>query len=241
MNETGKVLSGFFAVVAGFIAAAAWSLDPVGKVWTVRLISTALSLSLFVFLIKALLKKDLAPDFLRMVGNSVFERSGFQFLIQPLTIDGEYCFRIWYQNRHMNSCKARILLTSQRDFLMKIPKVGPLFCELEIPSGGFGHYTVLLNAEKKYHGKKVSFGVYADTVWPQGKGELLRFRDGINVGTLPGTSRDQILKVATLASGGISTPAKYVVTLPFEIKENPVGDWEEEFLWKYGDNHNPFE
>lgn len=122
MNETGKVLCGFFAVVAGFIAAAAWSLDPVGNVWTVRILFTAVSAALFLLLLRALFKKDLAPDYIRMVSGSVFERSGFQFATEPIHLEDHCCFRIWYQNRHAKPCTARILLTPQKTFLMKVPR-----------------------------------------------------------------------------------------------------------------------
>lgn len=241
MNETGKVLSGFFAVVAGIIAALAWTLDPTTKVWLVRVISTTVSLLLFTLLLRAFLRKDLVPDYLRMISKSVFERSGFQFLVEPITVENHYCFRIWYQNRHANHCSARILLTPQKNFLMKIPKIGPVLCETDIPAGGFGYFLVPLNTEKKFHGKRVSFGVYADTKWRDGKGEMLRFKDGTNVGTLPGTSRDQLMNVALFAAGAGSTPSKIDVKIPFEVAEVPTLENEQALLWKQGDTHHPFD
>jgi len=236
VNETRKVIIGFITVVMGFGAAFAWVTTPITTtVWTVRIITGGIAATGLGLLIWGAVRKDFAPDWIRSFGGTILERSGFQFLPIPTVVNENFCFRLWYQNRHENPCAVRVLLAPEKTFLLKTPKVGPVLCAFEIAPAGFGFVLIPVNAEPAFQGKKVSFRVHAHAKWPDGKGRLLRFRDGLNVGTLPGSSRDDLMRALALVSGNASSVTKYTVVVPSRVKEEPTQPQSHQPLWQLGD------
>jgi F0F1-type ATP synthase assembly protein I len=152
--------------------------------------------------------KEAAPDFLAQLGLNYFERNGFCFALIPEEFNGLFLVNILYQNRYEGRCDSEILI--------KISGTGgwngTAASRLRISCKGaaFGRESIPWDISREAAGQKVTCFVGADVVYPEGYGQLVRSRDGIQIGSIEEASTSELLHL-------ISSPARLEFVIPSGI------------------------
>src|SRR5690606_27295127 len=98
----------------------AWGLEAdrrtVGLLWTLRIGFTAGTAAVLAVLIRAMVRKDKAPDLLREVYRRPFERGGLCFAIVPSVHEGTCRISVFFQNRYDRPVRGVIALRPARGF-----------------------------------------------------------------------------------------------------------------------------
>lgn len=88
-------------------------------------------------------------------------------------------------------------------------------------------------------GKTVSLSLYAGVKYPDGRGTLLRYRDGLRVGAVGTDAWREGLQIAGAIGGAlvISRPARIKLTLPsgVSLSKQDVIVADTKTIWKLGD------
>jgi hypothetical protein len=189
-----------------------------------------------VLLFRLQLRRDLAPDYLRLCKGRVYERDGFCFGISLDREDGIAMFTVVFQSRFLGPSRARIAL---RPVSSRLATVSP---DIECGPAGFGVAKFPVAIPLKHQGKTVTFEIGADAEYPWGKGREVRFRNGRKIRH---SSRFGSLAVVlqtflhTLAGHFLMhSPATIRLALPTEVAEylpeSAVGD--SHLLWSFSEN-----
>jgi hypothetical protein len=139
-----------------------------------------LGLAALSILLWAVFRRDKVPDQLRKISRSHLECDGLSFVVVPEVIGGVCHMRIHYQNRYERLCKTRLLIRPAiRHFIgiMRPRDLRPMEVLIECHGAGCGSTTLPYAVPADRQGKKVRFNVGGATKYPQGRGELLRFRE----------------------------------------------------------------
>lgn len=242
MGETQKVLLTFAFIVSGLVACVMWFNSVPTEVtvgmWAWRIGLSFVSIVSLFTVLWALRRKDKAPDFIRQLYGPPFERAGLCFCVEPMVIEGVFGFRVWYQSRYANRCRARIVLCPKGASFTEKSGAKNLHIGLEVDPGGFGYVVVPFGVPQGVQGKKRSLHVAASVDYPDGKGDMVRFTDGMNVGTISG-SVEAAMFIGAIAAGSLllQSPALVEVGLPTGVSpEVPAGiEPRQVALWKMGD------
>ena len=199
-------------------------------------IVTVLSLAVLIW---ADFRKDKAPDFLRRLTGSYFERNGLCFSISPSTSNGICYWVVLFQNRYERTCHGSIGLRPAVGNLGVIrPSLDEVHFELQCDGGAFGIATMPFGVAAKYQGKKLSFELAAQTNYLDGRGQLLRFRDGVRVGSRNKSGLDTTLTVVSGLSGHMhfTSQAKFRAQMPQGVSESVESTTaaESRILWRPG-------
>jgi hypothetical protein len=240
MNESLKALLGT-AVFFGCVGALTWLAEPPpGETWQykVRWISLALIILPIPVLVWANQRKDKVPDILRKRFNDYFERDGFCFAIQPEVKDGFCQLAVYFQNRYEKQCLVSIALTPSSFFFKSNAPIQTLAFGINCEGASFGRVSTRWPVPVESQGKKASLDVAASVEYPNGRGKLLRYRDGLRVGAAKAEFWREGLIVIGAMSGAIviSKPARMEFVLPSgiasELAEPPKSHCE--ILWRPG-------
>jgi len=131
-------------------------------------------------------RKENFPDLLAQAihSYSYFERDGLCFAPVIHAVQGICWISIYFQNRYANPCTCRIrMLPPPRSFWFGRHDLPPINAELYCPSGAFGVTRFPYPVPQRYQGRHLRFEVFGSTDYPQGKGNMLRFREGIQAGS----------------------------------------------------------
>jgi len=243
MNESIK------AVLAVVVAACALTVFITGIGWMVggmtstswSILSGGLLLGLLCtgVLVWAQTRKDKAPDFLRQVAGQYFERDGFCFTVVPQVKDGRCFMAVFFQNRYSGPAVAQILIRASSSLSGKTPDLADIALGVACGPGAFGCSTIPWPVPSQLQGKKVSLSLYAGVKYLNGRGQLLRYRDGLRVGSVNTDFWREGLQIVGAIAGSlvISRPAKLEMILPTGVVESRserlVADTK--ILWKMGD------
>lgn len=242
MGESKKALLALAFMIAIMAAAFLWfgidAPDVRVSTWVWRVVLTAAAAASLVFLLWGMFRRDKVPDYLREMFGKPFERDGFCFGIEPLVVDGVFAFRVWYQSRFDRRSRARIVLKPTRDFFGRKTEAEVLHLTIEVEPAGFGFVMVPFAVPEKVQGKKQAFHIAAGVTYPDGKGQMVRFRDGLDVGSVSSVT-EAALVIGALAAGmfvmirpatcKMEMPSGVSVAVPEGIKHRAVD------LWKMGD------
>jgi len=186
------------------------------------------------------LRRDKAPDYLAAACSSVryFERDGLCFFITGAEKDGHPALSILWQNRYERACVTTLVLKPTRSFLLKRGAWTPVVLDIEAPGGAFGVTAVPVDPAPDGTDKGLKLDLGARTVYPNGRGTLLRFKEGLRVGDTGSSGR--VALTAMAAAGGavlISSPATVVVDIPMDSEVGAAHDRTPvtEVIWKLGD------
>ncbi|HUW57188.1 MAG TPA: hypothetical protein VMZ92_11170 [Planctomycetota bacterium] len=242
MNRSLKSVVALLVLVCLIGAVFAWwgSFGASPKRWLWRAIFTLGALGTITLLVWAECRRDAAPDFLLKVAPSYFERTGFCFSVGTVVRDGACYLQIPFQNRYERPCEAQLVLKAGLDFFLTRKKMQSMALRIDCGPGAFGIAQVPLPVPEKYQGKAAALDVGAAVKYPKGKGKMLRYRDGLEVG--PVKFNSTLGQVATLAGLFVgmaitSHPARAKVTLPENVAEHLPDDTPVEIatLWEVGD------
>ena len=116
--------------------------------------------------------------------------------------------------------------------------------EIECPAGGYGMTNVPWPVGRKFQGKTQSLDVGADVFYPEGRGKMIRYRGGLQVGTAGFDTWKAVLTVAGAMGGMIvlSRTAKVKLKLPVDVEESVDDDLpiSTRIVWKLSDAPDHF-
>jgi len=237
MGQSAIAVVALVFIVFSIAAAVAWVVAEWHLFIEVGL--TLGALASFSALVYSMTRRDMAPDFLRRVTRSYFERDGFTFAIVPQARDGVCYMRILFQNRFSEPCEAQVVLKPSRQFFMTRRPIDQVAVGIKCDGGAFGDASVPWGIPKQFQGKSQNTDIGASVRWPHGKGEMLRFRDGMPTRG-PKLDAFQVTTTVAGALGGmivLHTPARCRIRLPANVAESVPDDSPIEFrtLWRPGD------
>ena len=207
-----------------------------------RVGSTVIALLCVVVILWAATRRDRAPDFLRRLFGNSFERDGFCFVLVPNLAGDVFVLNVYYQNRYARPCRARVVLMRRT-----MPPSGrvPWPVDIECEGGVFGVARIPWSIPACFQGACHTFDVYATVDYPQGRGEMLRFKEGGSVGAPPVKPFSlmgilQKVPVVLAACVGVlmwSNPATLKLNVPLGVAEWPPGEKRPSAVtfWRRGD------
>lgn len=226
MSESKKALVQLGIIIGGFITffARFFYQEASVLIWFFRIASIITTIFLLVFLITYYRTKDLVPDFLNQGCNLCFERDGFCFRLKPYVKEGVMFVLVAFQNRYDKHCKAYLALKLFSGLLEKDTLMQKIL-DIECPPAGYGTVNFPCAIPQKFQGKRARIEMGVDINYPEGKGKMLRFRDGIHVG-VPNltTSLTPLKALLGLLVGYQSYPAYLRFTLPSSVKDNVLNN-----------------
>lgn len=190
-------------------------------------------------LIWAQTRKDKVPDFLYRVTPRYFERDGFCFAVVPQVVNGDCSMHIFFQNRYDRPCSAQLLIRASSGLFSGRPELSDISLGLSCGPAEFGRSTIPWAVPQNLQGKKVSLSLYAGVKYPDGRGTLLRYRDGLRVGSVGMDAWREGLQIAGALGGAlvISRPARIKLTLPSGVSSSMQDaiSVDTKVIWKLGD------
>ncbi len=197
----------------------------------------------FGLLLWSILRRDKVPDFLRTVPGPLLERNGFCFKVFVNPVKGRCYLDLYFQSRYERPSEAIVVLQPSKGFFLVRPDLASMTIAIECPAGGFGVTRVPWPVAKKFQGKAQWVDVGADVRYPEGRGKMIRYRGGGQVGT---AGRDIGLAILTVAGamGGmivLKKPAKVKLRFPVGVEEAVDEDLpiSTKIVWRLGDAANP--
>jgi len=163
-------------------------------------------------------RSEKAPEFLWRLGVTPFERDGFCFLIVPEKYEGKPCLTIHYQNQYAGRCEATVGIGTTWTLFSKYPNIKGFTVGFRVGPGEYGFATFTLPLPPNIKGKTVSLDVSASVKYPDGRGKLLRFRNGLQVGAADVSFWKEGLQALGAAAGSliVTQPARIKLSMPFD-------------------------
>ena len=242
MGESIKAICSLVMIIALIVAALAWFDDrPNQTLWILR-VSAPLVVGLsLAAILKLHFRRDIAHDYLQDAFGTYFNRDGFCFAFAVDVMDGVCQFHAYYQNQYDRPCVGRIALRPARGFFLTRAQVETITFEVPCEPAGFGVVTLPIPLPRVVQGRMQSFEIGASVEYPQGKGQRLRFRDGVflRTNTKFDNSFGTALTVVSALTGQIelSTPATATIALPTDVAEMLPDNSQPRMktLWKLGE------
>jgi hypothetical protein len=242
MSVSIKAVCALVLFVASTLAVLMWLMDrPNATIWFFRVGAPIAALTALAVILKLHFRADLAVDYLRKHTGSYFNRDGFCFAFDTTYTNGVAYLEAYFQNQRDTPCLGRIALRPARGFWMGRAKIEMITFELDCAPAAFGVAKIAVPLPQKLQGKRQSFEVGASVQHPEGKGQTLRFHDGIFIRTNAkfGSGFTTALTIAGAAGGTLvlSQPATVQIELPSGVAEDVPDDIAPEIrtLWKLGD------
>jgi hypothetical protein len=175
-----------------------------------------------------MLRRDRAPDLLRSVTPKPFECGGLCFLPTVESIEGATCLTVWFQNRYSKPCIPTIRLHAP-DERWQLENI-----EFAADGAEFGVFRRAINIPDYLLGRKITFEITGKNHFPDGRGRMVRFRDGLVVGQLSQKALN-VITVAAAATGHIHVARTARVELEFPSESRTIDEIEHpdaiETLW----------
>ena len=218
MSQSLKAVLGA-SIVIGLIGCVTWLPDIPGT-WhrTARWIALAMVLLPIPVLVWANKRSEKAPEFLWKLGATPFERDGFCFLIVPEKHENKPCLTIHYQNQYGGRCEATVGIGTTWTLFSKYPNIKGFSVGLKLQPGEYGFATFAVPFPPNIKGKTASLDVSASVKYPDGRGKLLRFRNGLEVGAADCSFWKEGLQALGAAAGSLifTQPARMKLSVPFD-------------------------
>ena len=189
-------------------------------------------------LIWADFRKDRVPDLLRKNVRRYFEREGLCFAVVADASDGQFSWKILFQNRYDRPRSAHIAFRPAAGFLpFNRAKMDEVYVKVDCDGGAYGSATVPFALPPEYLGRKLKFEILAETEFPAGRGKMLRFRDGVHVGNRYKSGADTALMALSGLTGHlhVKKQATFVCRLPEQASSESGGQIVQEILWRPSD------
>jgi hypothetical protein len=243
MNESIKATLGLVVAACALAGIIAWMPGPTNVVssvtWWFRIGCPILGIVCLVPLVWAQTRKDKVPDYLARIAPRYFERDGFCFAIVPQVVKGNCTMQVYFQNRYDQPCSAQILIRASSGLFSGRPDLSDVALGISCGPAEFGCSAIPWAIPESLQGKATSLSLYAGVKYPNGRGTLLRFKDGMRVGAIGTDVWREGLQIAGALGGAavISRPARIKFTLPSGVsasKQESISA-ETKTIWKLGD------
>src|SRR4051794_17821405 len=206
-------------------------------IWWVRIGALAILVVLFFVYRWVWNRKDLAPDFFAATKH-FFEKDGFTFVLGTETINGVCHLLVTFQNRYERDCEASVLVQASERMLAPHKLLPDARVSVACGPAAFGKAWGPWAIPKELRGKSISVDVTASCKYPKGRGKMLRYRAGLNVGTAPqSVVSDSIKLIGALGGFHGGAPARARLLLPEDVISVPVPGPAKEMVivWKLAD------
>jgi len=229
-------------MIATFLGGVAWVDEQPGP-WNpyLRYGGPVLAVAAVTWFVFDSLRRDRAPDFLAERFPTFFESNGLGFVFLAREDDGILRIDVYFQNRYERACRAILALRPASGWFGRRPLFPPMIIEVDCPGGAFGKTSRPFGVPHDAAGGPIAFDVGARVGYPQGKGRILRYRDGITV-RLNDKFRSgfiSTLRVLAFLGGGLlfSRPARTTLVIPYGVDEDGpfVEEQRTEIRWQPGD------
>jgi hypothetical protein len=173
-------------------------------------------------LLWSLFRHDRAADFLREVEGPLFERDGFCFKPRATAVKGRCYLDLHFQSRYDRPSKAVVVLQPSRGFLLVRPDLASMTVEIDCPAGGCGITSFPWPVPRTFQGQVLSLDLGADVIYPEGRGNMIRYHGGIQVPARGVNRWRYILTFAAAVGGMIVLPETVSVKLklPVDVAES---------------------
>jgi len=243
MNESIKAVLGLIVaacVLTGIISWFPIMTNQVSKVtWWLRISCPLLAVICLAPLIWAQTRKDKVPDYLARISPRYFERDGFCFAIVPQVANGDCTMHIYFQSRYDRPCSAQVLIRGSSRFFSGRQDLSDITLGLSCGPAEFGRSIIRWAIPENLQGKTLSLSLYAGVKYPDGRGTLLSYRDGLRVGAVGTDAWREGLQIAGALGGAlvISHPARIKLTLPSGVSASKHDSItaDTKTIWKLGD------
>jgi hypothetical protein len=167
-------------------------------------------------------RTDPAPDLLAEEFDSYFERDGLCFAARLETRDGLCFFDIFCQNQWSGECEGTIYFIPMEgtspDGAHDVP---PIETDVTLDGGEVGVISIPYLISEAWQGRVMIYDVYADSIYPNGRGALLRSRHGLEMDTRSSALGKALKTAALLAVHHVKVRnASIELKLPFEVAED---------------------
>lgn len=180
LGESIKAVLALVCILLLGLLFAGWVDDrPNAVTWALRTLPVLGLLAIFWAYWKIDHRSDLAPDFLRQAAGDYVNRDGFCFAVAAESAAGVCYLRMLFQNQFAQPCRAKLAVRIVRFAGRRLPAATT--SEIACPGGGYGVVTMPLAVPKKFQGKSATLDVGADVEYPGGKGQRLRFYEGVRL------------------------------------------------------------
>ena len=241
MGQSFRATLGALIILTGLPAALFWAVQPIqgaSWIWIGRIGCSLVALVSAVVLIWAKTRKSKAPDFLAEICANYFERNGLCFAIVPQIV-GTHCqLSIYYQNRYEHPCEGLIWIVPTNVAFKDVSSLPEFKLNIACAGGEFGRMFCLCGLPLQFKGKPILWNVSAMTKYPKGRGQLLRLRDGLRVGTEAKISagREVLRFAGALMHFHSEKPARIAIKFPDQaFTTSQMGAWNQETIRKLGD------
>ena len=237
MSQNLKVLAQLFAILAVCGAAVAWGFPQADVfVWCMRFGLTILSAAIGWILIREARRKEILRDLLLETSPDYFEHDGVCFNFVPAVDRRIFWIKLFFQNRYERSCNARFVLRPHIRLTTGKQSFETIDIDVVVEGAAFGVVTIPIALPIEAQGKLIHCDVMSETSYPAGRGKLLRYRSGIQVGSPSLFSAGRAgLAVLGLFAGAIVTSrrAQLSMRLPTDVSESLSEELqtESELLW----------
>ena len=224
MGESTKAVAVLVLIFAALLAAAAWSEDRPGELtWAARIGGTVVVVLALGTILTLHFRKDIEHDYLREHAPNYFNRNGFCFAFNAQKTDGVAYLQVLFQNQFDRPSFGHIIVKPAKGFWLRRPKFEALTCQIKCEPAAFGVARIPMPVPEEHQGKRQSFEVVAGVQYPDGKGNRIRFFDGISIPGRSsfGTAARTAATVIGAAGGSISLskPATVTVELPQQVAD----------------------
>ncbi len=241
MGQSFRATLGAVMIFSGLAACLFWIIEPIqgaSWIWIGRTSCSLLVVIPATVLIWAKTRKSKAPDFLMEVCSSYFERDGFCFAIVPQVVGSHCQLSIYYQNRYERQCEGRVWIVPTNVAFKDISSLPEYELDIVAAGGEFGRIFCMCGLPLQFKGKPILWNVAAKSKYPNGRGQLLRLRDGLRVGTEAkiGAGRKLLRFVGALGHFHSEKPAGITIQFPDQaFVSSQTSKWNQETIWKLGD------
>jgi hypothetical protein len=211
--------------------------------WSVRIVSTTVCVGSLSLLIWSTKFKDKAPDYLAKVCPKYFERDGFCFGIGPEVEDNRVLLSFYYQNRYEQPCEGTIWLVPTKVALKDISSLPEFKVTISCDGGEFGRKYCVCGLPLRYKGETILWDVAAQSKYPNGRGKLLRVKDGVRVGSEIrfAAFRQVVRTIGMFMHLHSEKPARLKIKFPEQtFLFEGIGAWEQETFWMPGEDELTF-
>lgn len=223
MGESVKAILQFLLIATVIATVGLWAIPqhPDAILWGFRIAVPLIGLGAGLLLWRNWHRKEMLPDLLSEVTRTYFERDGLCFAPGFSVVDGLCYVSVFFQNRYSGACTCKIILhPPKRSFSMSsdLPAA-----EIDVQCGGgeFGVVRIPYSVPARYQGRQLTYTVGARTRYPQGAGQLLRFRPGLRCGATSNTAHS-LLTVALIPLGVFHYHRSARVTLKPPAVSSPL-------------------
>jgi len=246
MGQSFRATLAALMILAGLAACLFWIVQPIqgaSWIWIGRISCSLVVVVSAAVMIWAKTRKSKVPDFLMEVCSSYFERNGFCFAIVPQVVGSHCQLSIYYQNRYERKCEGLVWIVPTNVAFKDISSLPKFELNIVAAGGEFGRFFCECGLPLQCKGKPILWNVAAKSKYPNGRGQLLRLRDGLRVGTEAKISagREVLRFVGALGHFHSETPARITIQFPEQaFASSHTSAWKQETIWKLGDAAHNF-